>query len=77
MGRGNERACLCVRREEEEKKEERLKGGRGGGGRVWGWVNSEVRSSSLLRRFHPRLPGFLMSTAAGKRGEQHLLVTCI
>lgn len=31
---------------------------------MWGWVNSEVRSSCLRRQFQPRLPGFLMSTAA-------------
>lgn len=59
VGRGNERAVYVY---EERKKEEEIKGGGRGG--EWGWVNSEVRSSSLHRRHRPRLPGFLMSTAA-------------
>lgn len=71
--------CLCTKRGRREERGREIKGR----GREWGWVNSEVRSSSLHRRSHPRLPGFLMSKARerGKRervshgGSDALFVT--
>lgn len=56
---------MCTKRGRREERGREIRGG----GREWGWVNSEVRSSSLLRRLRRRLPGFLMSTAAGRQRE--------
>lgn len=60
---------MCTKRGRREERGREIKGG----GREWGWVNSEVRSSYLRRRFRPRRPGFLMSTAA-ERERTHLSV---
>lgn len=45
-----------------------------GGRKEWVCVNSEVHSSSLPRRRHPRLPGFLMPTAAERESIE---INCI
>lgn len=74
VGRGNERAVfMCTKKKKKKRgrrEEERGREIKGGGGREWGWVNSEVRSSSPRHRFRPRLPGFLMSTAAAGKKER-------
>ena len=62
VGRGNEWAVFFYVYEERKKRRERGREIKGRG-RERGGVNSEVRSSSPRRRFRPRLPGFLMSTA--------------